>query len=139
MYPIGYIDNKGTVDLSNQVQNKSHQEHMLEDILDHINYDYYDTEAATLIPDWDLISKYKTMIKNNIFANWKFEWIASHQDRKQTYDSLSLPAQLNCDADRIAESQHYQHQTETPWIVPLSNNCSVHLDIQGKTITSRYE
>ena len=72
------------------------------------------TEAATLIPEWDLISKLKPLLQHYFFRDWKFQWIAGHQDDKTNYDDLPLQAQLNCDADGLATQAHSQTANETP-------------------------
>jgi len=50
-----------------------------------------------------------------------------------------LKAQLNCDADKIAGDQQQNAHRETPWIVWLTQECPIHLNINGSTITSKYK
>ena len=108
-----YINNRSVVDLSSQSQGKDKLQQLLNDTLDTLNYDYCRTDAATLIPEWDLIAKLQPYLQHTLFQDWDFRWIAGHQDDKTQYDHSSLPAQLNCDADGMANAAQSQTVTET--------------------------
>jgi len=99
----------------------------------------YKIDHLTLTPEWDLIAKMRPLLQESRFIDWMFSWIAGHQDRKLHYDELTLQAQLNCDADRIAGEYQKRTDNKTPWIVALTPECPVHLDIQGSTVTSKYK
>jgi len=93
----------------------------------------------TLEPDWDLIAAIEKLLSNHMFNNVTFHWIAAHEDYKRDYKILSLPAQLNVDADALASRIQRYPKTERYWKVPLSPSCTTHLDINQKTITSGYK
>ena len=57
---------------------------------------------ATLQPDWDLIEEIHTTYQQINIAKVHFQWIKGHQDKDTPYDELSIPAQYNVDADRLA-------------------------------------
>jgi hypothetical protein len=57
----------------------------------------------TLDPDWDVINEIRwTLEKGRLEGGTIFHHIPGHQDRKKPYAELSLQAQLNVDADRLA-------------------------------------
>jgi hypothetical protein len=58
---------------------------------------------TTLQSDWDLIKEIYTTYQHLNIANVSFKWIKGHQDTDIPYDKLSIPAQFNVDADRLAE------------------------------------
>jgi hypothetical protein len=63
--------------------------------------------------------------------------VKGHQDDHVKYADLSLDAQLNVDADKLAGdfmSQHPNPQT----IAPLMPTTGVHLNIDSNTITGHY-
>ena len=55
----------------------------------------------TLEPDWDIINEIVSLIKN---SKQSIEWIRGHQDEKMPKERLPLPAQLNCEADELANA-----------------------------------
>jgi hypothetical protein len=57
---------------------------------------------ATLDPDWDILNEIRWNLRNSELGGGGVEHIKGHQDRIQRYQELSLKAQLNVDADRIA-------------------------------------
>ena len=58
---------------------------------------------AKLLPDQDIIEAIKSTIQQ-LPVPVNIEWIQGHQDRGRPYDRLTLPAQLNCDADKQASN-----------------------------------
>ena len=89
-----------------------------------------------LSPEWDLLSPIWTAL--NKFS--KIPWtrhIKGHQDQNKPYESLSLPAQLNVNVDRLATRA--LHEVATPFTeVPLHSSSRVQLMIAGTTITSHH-
>ena len=134
-----HIDNKSVVDIIHKLQNKQSLEQLIEDPYNEDTALFYKIDHLTLKPEWDLIAKLKPLLEDPAYLNWTFLWIEGHQDRKSTYNDLTLKAQLNCDADQIAGNQQETAQQETPWQVSLTSECLVHLDIKGRTITSKYK
>jgi hypothetical protein len=89
----------------------------------------------TMDPEWDALAEIRGTIQA-LDTNLKPDtnWIKGHQDKDTPYDELPLQAQLNCDADALAEE--YLREaiidfTKMP-IMPTSG-CQLHLP-QG-TIT----
>lgn len=66
----------------------------------------------------------------------ELKWIKGHQDSRTNYANLSLPAQLNCDADREAADLELIRQSH-PTVVPPLPQTPCQLIIQGKSITSK--
>jgi hypothetical protein len=64
----------------------------------------------------------------------EFHWVKGHQDATRAYETLQLPGQLNCDADRAA-SQYVWQEHANPQVVPPLPNTPSQLHIQGKSIT----
>eukprot|EP00957_Ditylum_brightwellii_P151426 11532025-Ditylum_brightwellii.AAC.1 len=78
------IDNKGVVTrANNQIEYK------------------YDFPYNTLEPDWDVIVQSAKYLQG-IGFKLKIEHVKSHQDDKDDFEKLNLPAQLNVRADELA-------------------------------------
>ena len=45
-------------------------------------------------------------------------WIRSHQDQRKPYHELSLHAQLNCQADKLAEQAHHLPPLDSTYLFP---------------------
>jgi len=134
-----YINNKSAVNVSNKIQNHQTLEQILDTDHDKDKQFFYKIDHLTLTPEWDLIAQLNQFLKDPKYLDWTFSWIAGHQDRKTTYDKLTLQAQLNCDADKLAGYQQDKIASETPWLVALTQACPVHLDINSPTVTSKYK
>ena len=94
----------------------------------------------SLSPEWDLLANLEPLMSyNQPWLNDNVSWIASHQDKKKPYLTLTLEAQLNCDADQLANQAHNITPLHNYSIVPLTEACPVHLDINGKTATSKFQ
>ena len=69
------------------------------------------------------------------------QWIRGHQDNKQPYEKLSLPAQLNCDADSLADDYFTQNPAIQHAKAPIlpTTGCQLHLYKHGtlSTITRK--
>jgi hypothetical protein len=91
---------------------------------------------ATLDSDWDVIAElWNTLESLNDNSSISFEHIKGHQDDKIDYQELSLPAQLNVDADRIADSFLENHPDATARRVPLLPSAKAQLHLPKGTIT----
>ena len=93
----------------------------------------------TVIPEWDTIAQILYTFKQLTPSRPDLFHILGHQDGRTSYEELSLPAQLNCDADALAskflaEHPHIDHR-HAP-MLPKSE-CVLHLP-QG-TITRDYQ
>jgi hypothetical protein len=91
---------------------------------------------ATLAPDWDLVEEIVTQLRR-LPVQPLFSHVKGHQDNHFHYADLSLDAQLNVDADKLAGDFMSQYQ-DPQTIVPLMPTTGVHLNIDSKTITGHY-
>jgi hypothetical protein len=88
-----------------------------------------------LMSEWEaLVEVYKLLMK---MPGIKLEYVRGHQDRQTAYAQLSLLAQLNVDADSMAEQFQIEHGSPRPqaWMYPST---AVHLELPQGTITSHY-
>ena len=86
----------------------------------------------TLKTDWDIINEIVSLMKS---SKQRITWIKGHQDEGKRVDELSLPAQLNCEADALAnEIQQHPFDWEINSLPPPHNPIQVHH--HQKTITS---
>lgn len=65
-------------------------------------------------------------------------WVESHQDDHQEYDSLSLAARLNVDADALARQYIIDHPDPVPFVYQFPIHGATLETIQG-TITGQYK
>ena len=70
----------------------------------------------TIKSDWDVIQHIRTTHQQVPMV--RISWIKSHQDNGTPFDELTLPAQLNCEADELAREAHTLPQIETPMRFP---------------------
>lgn len=74
---------------------------------------------SQLLPDQDVINEIVLTILQ-LPATVTLEWIRGHQDTLQPYHQLSLPAQLNCEADHEANRSSQSSGTPNPSVPPFS-------------------
>jgi hypothetical protein len=79
---------------------------------------------TTLEPDWDVINEIRWTLENDKVEGATISHIASHQDRKTAYEDLSLQAQLNVDADRLANEFQDQFGGSHPTVLPLPHSAA---------------
>ena len=66
--------------------------------------------------------------------------VKGHQDDDKTYDELPLPAQLNIDADALAEKYQRQYHTHDRSWVPRLNGTKAQLNFElHGTVTNKYK
>jgi hypothetical protein len=95
----------------------------------------YHIPNTTLSPDWDIISMMAT--SNHELPQNALCWIKGHQDKESPRESLSHPAQLNCEADD--EAGVYQANNAPRTNVPMFPTTHAQLIIQGATVNSYYK
>lgn len=89
----------------------------------------------TLQPDWDIINEIVSLLKT---SKQSIEWIKGHQDEKKPKESLPLPAQLNCEADELANAAQEARKLEPlqrRMVRPPNNPIQVH--VNNVTVTSK--
>ena len=93
---------------------------------------------TTLRPEFDLIEEiYQTNKHSHIQAS--YQWVKGHQDDLILYDDLSIPAQLNIEADRLAKEWNNERgQCNTAPISTLVPLNTAALLIKNEMITSDY-
>jgi hypothetical protein len=62
-------------------------------------------------------------------------WIKGHQDDKVPYEKLSLPAQLNVDADNLADQYILDFPDQDYNVVPILPTSGVQLQLKEATVT----
>lgn len=92
---------------------------------------------ATLQPDWDLIEEIHTTYQQINIAKVRFQWIKGHQDKDTPYDELSIPAQYNVDAGRLA-TEFLETNLDIRRISPLVPSAKCLLHIRNASIHSHY-
>ena len=77
------------------------------------------------------------IILGHEFDRSKFDRRHSIEDHDHTeYDELDMIAQMNVDADKLANQYRQDHQPTIQHIIPLHDNTKIHIDLQGETITN---
>ena len=69
-----------------------------------MNQQYPTFANSTLDSDWDILQYILSHLRTLPFVS--IGWIKGHQDDETDYNELDLPAQLNCDADKLADNAH---------------------------------
>lgn len=139
------IDNEATVIILLEISNAQSQHHdqfldLFEDAQNiEDNHTQHKQHLQALSPESDLIAIIHPLITNTSLLQADIRWIKAHQDNNKEYAELDLPAQLNCDADKLAERAHTKLARYNYDLIPLTPECPIHLDIKGKTITSKHQ
>jgi hypothetical protein len=90
-----------------------------------------------LLPEHDVISEIVHSLKSLPVAV-ELEWVKGHQDETTPYHLLNVPAQLNCDADKLANEYANvmsEDDREHAQVPPLPHSPS-QFQINHQTITS---
>jgi hypothetical protein len=88
----------------------------------------------TLSPSWDVHQAIQQELKK--LPNVSLHHIQSHQDRVTPLDQLSPIARLHIIADELASTAYDSSVFEE--LVPMAPDIGAHLDINGKTLVSKY-
>ena len=93
---------------------------------------------STLVPEWDLLFEIWTTNKAvPTDTRPRIHHIKGHQDKEKPYAELSLRAQLNCDADRLADSYIADHPNHDYSKAPMIPSTKILLHLPLGTITSK--
>ena len=90
----------------------------------------------TVAAEWDLLKE--TWTTNNQCTpddRPTFSHVKGHQDKHKAYDELSLRAQLNCDADELADQFIHQNPDLDYSVVPLLPTSDIQLHLPIGTVT----
>ena len=88
-----------------------------------------------MIPEWDvLVEIYKLKL---LMPEIKLEYVRGHQDKDQAYATLPLLAQLNVDAEDVADQyqQEYGVERKTAFLLPST---AIHLELPQGTLTGHH-
>ena len=91
---------------------------------------------ATVDSDWDVLQAVITT-KNKFPPCMKLVYVRGHQDKQTRFCNLSLPAQLNVEADALAGQYEYGDRHDSTR-VPMIEGNSLQLHINEGTITRNY-
>ncbi|KAI2499830.1 hypothetical protein MHU86_14647 [Fragilaria crotonensis] len=100
-----------------------------------IDLDFSRVVLDVLIPEWDILIEIQQSLKR--LPGVRLEYIKGHQDEESSYENLSLLAQLNVDADRIASEYQELFSSRTPFAI-MSPSVGAHLVLRDGTVTSKY-
>ena len=91
---------------------------------------------ATMDPDWDVLQQ---IITSHCLSPSLPElcFVKGHQDADCPYVNLSIPAQLNVDADHLAGS-YAPHPNENPTIITMIAGTAASLHLSSGTTTTKY-
>ena len=87
-------------------------------------------------PEWDLLSSIITELQR--WPGLELQHVRGHQDRKTDYDRLSLLAQLNVDADTMANTYQCEHGMARTEVL-LTDTAGVHLVTPHGSMTKNYD
>ena len=96
-------------------------------------------QLATLDPldaEWDLLVEIQQTLRE--LPGVDLTYVKSHQDDKKAYDRLPLMAQLNVDADRLAEEYNRTHGAQHPFSIMTPSAGAMLVTDEG-TLTSTFE
>jgi hypothetical protein len=90
--------------------------------------DWTQSNTTLAPPDWDVLNEIRWTLENDGVEGGEIFHIAGHQDRKTPYTKLSLQAQLNVDADRLATEYQDRFGTASPEVL-LFPHAAAHIHI----------
>lgn len=87
----------------------------------------------TLQSEWDIVAEIRSTLQHYTDEDRpKYAWVKGHQDRKKAYNELSLRAQLNVDADALAEEYIKAHPDTEYAIAPVYPTTGIQLRLSKK-------
>ena len=93
------------------------------------------TPNSTLESEWDLLAEIWTTLQS--LDDCEIQWIKGHQDKEKPYQDLSLSAQLNVDADALANEYITANPDHPYHVVPLLPTCGCQFHLPIGTITHK--
>ena len=101
----------------------------------HLNEQY---PNRTLEPEWDIINQiWRTNSTIPEGQAVSIRHIKGHQDQKKPYHELPIPAQLNCQADKLAADFITNHPNMPYHKAPLIANAGTQLHLSTGTISAK--
>jgi hypothetical protein len=96
----------------------------------------YQRPLEPLSPEWDIVVGVQQLLHD--LPGIQLQHIKGHQDRERDFDRLPLLAQLNIDADALANRYQKEHGSFRPEVL-MTRWAGVHLILPTGTVTSHYE
>jgi len=88
-----------------------------------------------IAPEWDILVELLNYSKG--FPKCTAKHVKGHQDRNKQYEALSLEAQLNVDADRLANQYQLNHGQHCEW-ASLMKHTKVQCHLSEGTLTTKW-
>jgi hypothetical protein len=114
-----YIDNKGVIQRIQTEEKRT-----------------FHIPNKTLAPDWDVLAM--TLAPAPELPPNIVSWVKGHQDDDKPRETLSIAAQLNCEADDEAGQYQEDHGAARP-LAPMFPNTHAQLVISGNSVNSYYK
>ena len=93
---------------------------------------------STLDSEWDILMEiWTTHQPLTPEQRPQFQHVKGHQDEKTPYDDLSLCAQLNCDADKLADAFISNHPNLNYSTAPLLPHSGAQLHLPSGTVSNK--
>ena len=110
-------------------------ESMLKKVKKHLKYKKI-FPNVTMGPEWDVIAEILATTKEMPRQiRPKLGYVRGHQDKSVEYSQLSLEAQLNVDADALADKWLRDHPEFDHSMVPVLPSSGCQINLQGGTLT----
>ena len=94
----------------------------------------------TMEAEWDILAEiWTTLLSLPETSRPSIQHIKGHQDDKKPYAELPLPAQLNCDADKLADQYITAFPNKDYSWVPLLPASGAQLNLPSGTITFKHK
>ncbi len=120
---IIYCDNKAMVNRAG-------------DIPKHIDHLY---PNSTMDSEWDLLIEiWRTNVTIEAKLRPKFSWVKGHQDKDKPYEELPFNAQLNCDADALANAFIQQNPDMDYSKAHMLPTSGIQLHLPLGTVSNKY-
>ena len=94
------------------------------------------TPNATLESSWDLLAEIWVAYRE-LGDRVQIGWVKGHQDNETPYEDLSLKAQLNVDADQLADQFIQDHPDLQYHQGPLLPTSGIQFNLPSGTVTSK--
>jgi hypothetical protein len=86
--------------------------------------------------EWDILAEIRASMIELQETSPTLKWIKGHQDDHTPYEELSLKAQLNCQADKLADEYLTIHPDSLPFThVPMLPTSGCQLQLSKGTVT----
>ena len=102
----------------------------------HVHGSTYKRPLDPLTPEWDVVIGVQSLLRE--MPGLQLQHIKGHQDERREFHRLPLLAQLNVEADALANKYQRDHGGFQPHVL-FTTWAGVHLILPSGTVTSKYE